>query len=112
MAINRNPRVLFFIEGMTPTDEQREEADAMGTNVAFRNVTRSNPDEALEDFDKLAGEPPAWYLAAAAAKAGLPGVPVAPAVDGASDAGAALAGFSGAAAAPKAGSGGGWKPNA
>ena len=109
---SRNPRVLFFINGMAPTEEQQEEAEAMGNNVAFRNATRSNPDEALEAFDQLAGEPPAWYLAAAAAKAGEPPLPQAPPVDGASDAAASFAGFSGAPAAPKPAGGGGWKPNA
>lgn len=112
MAINRNPRILFFINGMVPTEAEREEAEALGSNVAFRNATRSNPDEALEPFDRLAGEPPAWYAAAAAAKAGKPAPAVPPAVDGASGAGASLAGFGGATAAPKPASGGGWRPNA
>lgn len=84
----------------------------MNGDVAFRNVLFIRDDETIEPFDELAGDPPASYLAAAAAKAGLPPPVEAPPVDGASDTAPALAGLAGASVAPRAVASGGWKPNA
>jgi hypothetical protein len=37
---NRVPRVLYFINGMTPTAEQVNDAARFGPNVGMRNATQ------------------------------------------------------------------------
>lgn len=108
MAILRDPRILFFIQGSVPTAEQIDEATKLGRNVAFRNVNFIRPDDFIEDFDDVAGVVPSQYAEAAAVKAGLPSPRETPKAD----AGALPpAGSPVAPVAPAGGSGGGWKPN-
>lgn len=49
------PKVLYFIAGTTPTQDQTDEADAFGPGVAFRNATLIHPDGPIEDADAVAG---------------------------------------------------------
>ena len=60
---NRVPRILYFIEGMTPTDEQKDDIARFGPNAAFRNahqvgVVAMSP---LEECDAVAGAVPERY---------------------------------------------------
>lgn len=83
MAKTGKQRILFFINGVSPSDEDKAEALALageGKIVCFRNVTRSKKDEAIEAFDGLAGDPPKWYIEAAS-KRKLVEAPEAPKVD-------------------------------
>lgn len=52
---NGYPKILFFIEGSTPTKEDLEAADACGPGVAFRNASLIDPAGAIEDCDGVAG---------------------------------------------------------
>ena len=60
----RAPRVLFFINGMNPTAEEREKAQRYLPNVGFRNarMVADTPMAAMEECDFVAGsEIPARY---------------------------------------------------
>lgn len=61
------PKVLFFINGMAPTDEQVTQANEYGPGVVFRNAAMVG-DEPIEDADAVAGDVPQRY------KDALPGV--------------------------------------
>lgn len=59
----RVPRVLYFIEGMVPTDEQKADAARFGPNVGIRNALQvaelaMSP---LEECDAVAGKVPPRY---------------------------------------------------
>lgn len=53
----RIPRVLYFINGMNPTDEERNDAARFGPNVGMRNATQvaSLAMSPLEECDAVAG---------------------------------------------------------
>lgn len=55
------PRILFFIIGSLPTEEQIEEAESLGFNVVFRNASFSSDEGALEICDGVTGEVPKRY---------------------------------------------------
>lgn len=60
---NRVPRVLYFISGMNPTDEQKNDAARFGPNVGIRNGLQvadlaMSP---LEECDAVAGDVPKRY---------------------------------------------------
>ena len=55
------PRVLFFIEGPTPSPEELDEANRYGPGVAFRNALMIQDDAPLEAADAVAGVAPQQY---------------------------------------------------
>ena len=62
---NRIPRVLFFVTGNVPTEEQIEDIGRFGPNASFRNAlavaqVAMSP---LEECDAVAGEVPERYAA-------------------------------------------------
>lgn len=62
-------KTLFFIRGVAPNDEEQAEADEMSGNVCFRNVLKYREEDALEDFDNVAGDVPEKYAKEAAKRA-------------------------------------------
>lgn len=60
MALH-SKRVLYFINGPVPTQEQIEEAEGIRGKVSFRNATCVTPEEALEKCDAVAGLVPHGY---------------------------------------------------
>lgn len=57
-------KILFFVNGPAPTAEQIVEAEALPTNVSFRNALAVPAENhALEECDGVAGEVPAIYAA-------------------------------------------------
>ena len=106
----RVPRTLFFINGVSPTDEEQAEADEVKGIVCFRNVLKYRPEDAIEDFDAVAGNVPENYALAARLKAeAAEGAPVPP--KAATTAPAAPQQASGAGAKPTGAAGNAWKPN-
>lgn len=59
--IRKFPRILFFINGPLPTEEQQNEALEYGFNVAFRNADLISADGCREECDGVAGEVPERY---------------------------------------------------
>ena len=55
------PRILFFIAGGIPTEAELEEARAIGSPVAFRNVQFVKSDSSVESCDGVAGAIPERY---------------------------------------------------
>lgn len=112
MAKVNSRRTLFFIKGVAPTAEQQAEAEAIPGIVCFRNAIKFREEDALEDFDAVAGDVPEKYARAAALKAEAAGdapmppkaSPTAPAAPQAAKTGAS-AKPTGAAPATA------WKPN-
>ena len=67
--INRASRVLYFIDGPTPSKEDEAaalELAGQGKDVVFRNLRWVKPEEAVEAFDDVAGKVPKNYLDAKA----------------------------------------------
>lgn len=63
---NRVPRILYFIDGMVPTDDQKDDIARFGPNASFRNaqLVSDVAMSALEECDAVAGDPiPARYAA-------------------------------------------------
>lgn len=60
---NRVPRILYFIEGMNPTDEQKDDIARFGPNAAFRNAHQVGAVamSPLEECDAVAGAVPDRY---------------------------------------------------
>lgn len=112
MAKANSRRTLYFISGVAPTAEQQEEADNMPGVVCFRNALKHRDEDALEDFDAVAGDVPEKYAHAAALKAdAVEGQPVAPKASPAAPAAPQQA-KPGAAAKPTgAANASAWKPN-
>lgn len=54
---NRVPRILFFIAGMVPTDEQKDDIARFGPNASFRNADQVGAIamSPLEECDAVAG---------------------------------------------------------
>lgn len=55
------PRVLFFINGTSPTAEQLETANRYGPGVSFRNALHIVEGAPIEDADAVAGDVPKQY---------------------------------------------------
>lgn len=108
--VNRNKRVLFFVNGPLPTDEQRTEAEAFGPGVVFRNAALIRPDDRPEAFDDVAGEVPEIYAVAKAEKKPVKDVPKPKAEPKSPDNSQAAA--KPPVAAPMAKPAASWKPNA
>lgn len=68
MAKKKQHKTLYFINGVTPTDEQQLEIDAITGLVCIRNAAKIEPGDFIEDFDFAAGEVPDAYAKVAAAK--------------------------------------------
>lgn len=65
-------RLLYFINGPTPTDEDVVIAQGFageGYDVVYRNADKVSPSECVEQFDEIAGAIPAVYERAKEAKA-------------------------------------------
>lgn len=112
MAKANSRRTLYFISGVAPTAEQQEEADNIPGVVCFRNALKHRDEDALEDFDGVAGDVPEKYARAAALKAEAAGdAPPAPLASPAAPAAPQQA-KPGAAAKPTGGgAGSAWKSN-
>jgi hypothetical protein len=54
--MKRYPRILFFVDGPTPTEDQMKAAAEYGPGVSFRNARLIKEDAPLEDCDGVAGE--------------------------------------------------------
>lgn len=108
----RATKTLFFIEGVAPNEAEQAEADELPGMVCFRNVTKYREEDAVEDFDAVAGAVPPKYAAAARLKAataeGQPAPPLA-STDAPAAPQQAAAGAGGAK--PTGGAGNAWKPN-
>lgn len=54
-------KVLFFVNGPSPTSAQMKQAFKIEGNVQFRDVTRFDPTLPLEKCDGVAGDVPTLY---------------------------------------------------
>lgn len=54
-------RILYFIDGCTPTEEDVEAASQIAGNVVFRNALFVSNNDSLETCDGVAGNVPAIY---------------------------------------------------
>lgn len=108
----RVTRTLFFINGIAPTDEEQAEADELKGIVCFRNVQKYRPEDAIEDFDAVAGAVPDNYADAARLKAvAAEGQPVAPLASTTAPAAPQQAAAGAGGAKPTGAAGNAWKPN-
>ena len=108
----RSLRTLFFIQGIEPTAEEQAEADELKGIVCFRNVVKYRADDALEDFDAVAGAVPEKYAVAARLKAiDAEGQPVAPLASTTAPAAPQQAAAGAGGAKPTGAAGNAWKPN-
>lgn len=62
--MRKYPRILFFVAGVMPTEEDFAAAEKLGPNVSFRNASAVPNDGALEKCDGVAGKVPARYAEA------------------------------------------------
>lgn len=62
-SVGRLPVILYFINGMAPTEDQAEEAASLKANVRFRNalLVDNAGAEALEECDGVMGDVPPRY---------------------------------------------------
>ena len=121
-------KILFFVQGVSPTPEDFEEASKLKAQVVFRNARAVPAEGALEECDGVAGKVPPTYaeaypeadeaiktvsdkLAALAKKVGDAPAPKAPAKP--ANAPAAAPAAAGKAQAPAKGAAApAWTPNA
>lgn len=68
MAKKMVKKTLYFISGVSPTEEQQLEIDAITGLVCVRNAVKIEPGQTVEDFDFAAGDVPPSYAKVAAAK--------------------------------------------
>ena len=63
----KKEKILFFVADFVPTEKERKEAAKLGTKMfrCAKMVAKTSP---IEDFDKVAGCVPEYYLAKARAK--------------------------------------------
>jgi hypothetical protein len=61
--VRKWPRILFFINGSIPSEEEVAEAESLGFNVTFRNALFVAAEGALEACDGVAGDVPERYAA-------------------------------------------------
>ena len=54
-------KILYFVDGVSPTPEDFEAASKMQAQVVFRNARAVPPEGALEECDGVAGHVPAPY---------------------------------------------------
>ena len=54
-------KILYFVDGVSPTPEDFEAASKMQAQVVFRNARAVPPEGALEECDGVAGEVPPTY---------------------------------------------------
>jgi len=110
MAKKKVFKTLYFVTGVSPTEEQQLEIDAITGLVCIRNAAKVEPRDFIEDFDYVAGDVPPSYAKAAALKAEAakdePDPPKA-----SSDAPAAPQQAVTGTAKPTGGAGSGWKAN-
>ena len=57
-------KILYFVDGVSPTPEDFEAASKMQAQVVFRNVRAVPPEGALEECDGVAGKVPPTYAEA------------------------------------------------
>lgn len=57
----KSPKVLFFVDGMSPSPEDIAAAGALNAQVCFRNARHVPADGALEECDGVAGCVPPRY---------------------------------------------------
>ena len=57
-------KILFFVDGVTPTPEDYEAASKLTAQVVFRNARAVPPEGALEECDGVAGKVPPTYAEA------------------------------------------------
>ena len=86
-------KILYFVDGVSPTPEDFEAASKMQAQVVFRNARAVPPEGALEECDGVAGKVPPTYAEIPTAEEAIKTV---------SDKLAALAKKVGDAPAPKA----------
>ena len=61
-------KILYFVDGVSPTPEDFEAASKMQAQVVFRNARAVPPEGALEECDGVAGHVPAPYAELPAAE--------------------------------------------
>ena len=61
-------KILFFVQGVSPTPEDFEEASKLKAQVVFRNARAVPAEGALEECDGVAGHVPAHYAELPAAE--------------------------------------------
>ena len=61
-------KILFFVQGVSPTPEDFEEASKLKAQVVFRNARAVPAEGALEECDGVAGHVPAPYAELPAAE--------------------------------------------
>lgn len=69
MAKKKQHKTLYFVTGVSPTEDQQLEIDAIAGLVCIRNAAKIEPEDSVEDFDFVAGDVPPSYAKAAALKA-------------------------------------------
>ena len=57
-------KILYFVDGVSPTPEDFEAASKMQAQVVFRNARAVPPEGALEECDGVAGKVPPTYAEA------------------------------------------------
>ena len=57
-------KILYFVDGVSPTPEDFEAASKMQAQVVFRNTRAVPPEGALEECDGVAGKVPPTYAEA------------------------------------------------
>lgn len=62
--MKKAPKVLYFIRGSMPTEEQVEEAESFGIPVSYRNVEFYEEGMTLEECEGVAGDVPEAYAEA------------------------------------------------
>ncbi len=55
------PKIIFFIKGVRPSNEEQLIAESLGLNVVFRNANYISETGSLEKCDGVAGKVPAVY---------------------------------------------------
>lgn len=53
-------KIIYFIAGMSPTDEEKEDAEKIGTSI-FRNASKYSEVTSTENCDFVAGLVPEIY---------------------------------------------------
>lgn len=61
MAIKQRKRVLYFVKGRQPTEEQVDRALKMAEDVVFRNASMVKPEDKVEACDAVMGFVPKQY---------------------------------------------------
>ena len=57
-------KILYFVDGVSPTPEDFEEASKLQAQVVFRNARAVPPEGALEECDGVTGKVPPTYAEA------------------------------------------------